>query len=801
MANLKEVDRPLRTQGNDHNPKLNRSGDYRKMKKTSTQTIFFNPINVLDKLSSTGFQEDLIPIIPPGAQISAKTKIGHDHCGKTPGKMLSDGYCGFSDWTNHYASKSDIELWKKDPHAGVGVICRNIVGIDIDIVDEDLADKIAQLVTDIFGSAPKRIGNAPKVLFAYRWPSDDRLKKIRVPFEFNGEKHAVEILGHKQQFVAYGIHPKTLKPYEWVGGDLASVGMNGLPLVDREKLDSFLKELNVILNQQGAIIPSKNKGNNATSSVGQRYPIGDQHLRAANAQDAVNALRSIPIEDLDYDEWVKMIAAFKGAVGGDEAYYPYLKEWCLEYAENTPEQIRSKWESIHDSEVGATCVFNRAKRDGWVSSDIPEWVSELNAEFAVVHDNGSTMVMRIRRDAVTKETSISLIPFQDFRGMFPQKIHEAGKNIPKGAAWLTHPQRREYLDGLVFAPGKNVSGDQFNLWSGWGIPPVSGDCHLIKAHIRDVICAGSSDLYEYVMGWLANMVQNPNEPGQTILVLMSGQGTGKGVFVDYIGRMLGKHYQHIHDSDHLTGRFTGHLEQTILLFADEALFAKDMRAMNKLKSLATERKITIEAKHKPPKLVNSCLHIIMASNVSHVANLDHDDRRYAILDVSDHRVSEHTYFDKLVAEKNGLGPSALLNELLQWDLSSFDVRNIPITKGHLDQKLKSLSGVHAWLFDCLVEGVIADKEWKCQSFEIAKNNVYTNYSDKIHSPKFWNTHGMRSEFWKTVKSWSGAQEGARAASDLVEGRQRQVKFPPLTKARERFAEMIGYPSLNWETDI
>ena len=60
-----------------------------------------------------------------------------------------------------------------------------------------------------------------------------------------------------------------------------------------------------------------------------------------------------------------------------------------------------------------------------------------------------------------------------------------------------------------------------------------------------------------------------------MLVLRSGQGTGKGLLGTAMLRIFGKHGHHIAQAEHLVGRFQGHLEDCVFLFADEAIFPGD----------------------------------------------------------------------------------------------------------------------------------------------------------------------------------------------------------------------------------
>jgi hypothetical protein len=66
------------------------------------------------------------------------------------------------------------------------------------------------------GPAPIRTGNAPKRALAYRLgEGGEPFGKIRLWIRQDEKKYLVEILAQGQQYVVYGTHPKTLRPYDW----------------------------------------------------------------------------------------------------------------------------------------------------------------------------------------------------------------------------------------------------------------------------------------------------------------------------------------------------------------------------------------------------------------------------------------------------------------------------------------------------------------------------------------------------------------------------------------------------------
>jgi phage/plasmid-associated DNA primase len=101
---------------------------------------------------------------------------------------------------------------------------------------------------------------------------------------------------------------------------------------------------------------------------------------------------------------------------------------------------------------------------------------------------------------------------------------------------------------------------------------------------------------------------------------------------------------------------------------------------------------------------------MLASNADWVVPASADERRYFVLDVSDHRKGDKAYFARLAAAIDGPELPAFLHHLLNLELSGFDHRNPPHTKALNEQKLIGGDSVQRFWFDCLTDGEIVGAE-------------------------------------------------------------------------------------------
>ena len=128
------------------------------------------------------------------------------------------------DWSNY----KDLtpEYLAKHKTKGTSLLSAQTNGVDIDVRDPELADRVeAEVVKILGGTAPVRYGLRPKRLLLCR--ADEMFTKKTTPVfeEPDGTEHKVEILASGQQFVAFNLHPDTREPYVWEGGDPLAVPM------------------------------------------------------------------------------------------------------------------------------------------------------------------------------------------------------------------------------------------------------------------------------------------------------------------------------------------------------------------------------------------------------------------------------------------------------------------------------------------------------------------------------------------------------------------------------------------------
>jgi hypothetical protein len=211
--------------------------------------------------------------------------------------------------------------------------------------------------------------------------------------------------------------------------------------------------------------------------------------------------------------------------------------------------------------------IQRAK-DGVIS---PQLV-ELNDKFFVVKSiNGKCRICAEEEDPILERSRIVKYSFQDFRNANCNiRVDTGARNKddepiyrPLGDWWIQHSNRKQF-DRIIFAPGKEVTGT-YNLWQGFSVDPKPGDCSLYLEHLKQNICRGNNDHFDYLIKWMARAVQCPAQQGESAVVFKGKPGTGKSIAVKTLGLLFGRHFIQVTNPKHVTGNFNAHLREAMSL--------------------------------------------------------------------------------------------------------------------------------------------------------------------------------------------------------------------------------------------
>jgi hypothetical protein len=347
----------------------------------------------------------------------------------------------------------------------------------------------------------------------------------------------------------------------------------------------------------------------------------------------------------------------------------------------------------------------------------PTWPSDvqadaklraLNATYAVIQVGGTVAILQERPGR-----KFELMTPAAFRLLLQnQRItrtnadgQEATK--PLAEVWLGWDERRLY-DDIVFKPGQTDVGNDYNLWRGWGVEPSrEGTCNLLLRHLRVAVCRGNEEHYEWLLDWLADLVQHPMRKPGSAVALRGPQGSGKSLVGAAMKPILGETQLVVEKAGQVVGRFNGHLANCLLLQAEEAFWGGNREARGVLKHLVTGDTLPIERKGIDTVTMPNYTRLLITSNEEWVWPAEVGDRRIVVFQVEKAGQRDADYFDALHGELAAGGYAHLLYLLQRRPIDEHRLlKRLPVTMALRDQVVLTASPEDAWLRELLLDGML-----------------------------------------------------------------------------------------------
>lgn len=279
------------------------------------------------------------------------------------------------------------------------------------------------------------------------------------------------------------------------------------------------------------------------------------------------------------------------------------------------------------------------------------------------------------------------------------------------SVWKKWPEIR-FVANVVFSPLPILDPEILNTYVGFAVKPTKLNHDDLKHavapwvnHIMDVIANGDVVLGNYIINFLARIIQFPWDKGIVSLIIKSEHGAGKNVVFTPIEKILGDYFLTLRNVESSFSQFTGRFEKALLCVFDEAK-CYNKAAIASIKSFIASPKCDIEKKFENSNYTDNYTNFVFLSNEDWILDIESTERRFIVIESNNKFVGRRDLETKIYMDAiRHLSPNILLQYLLERDLSNFDlVIDAPDTEASIDQKIKSLNdSVDRWLHFILSE--------------------------------------------------------------------------------------------------
>ena len=599
---------------------------------------------------------------------------------------------GVKNWTNIEADLNQLGQWASSGFEGVGVLCKYNPAVDIDIMDSEVSAMMVAKVTEQFGvQMYARIGKAPKTLLAFK--TDKPFKKVRSrTYEDQfGDRHAVEILGDGQQYVAYAEHPDTLRPYKWVGTGLDGLVHGSLPSIEYEGALQVVRAFEQIAEERVASdgwvkVQDGTRGLGAGESVSKTGDVEEGISPLAdfsNLRPRLNITDQEVKDDLaclsadEYDRWVRVGMALYHQYQGRPEGLNVWNEWSQtssHYSDSHALEIR--WRGFAPKGDRRQVTFasvRRWARDARMERDpLGEFLDRYVyvADGDLVHDLGGlghnkawelrefrNMTENIR---VTVEVPAPIATNEDRMVEKESAVHKL---------WMKDGERKTAMSFQYVPGGERVLDDgNGSLYiNRFHMPEFPDPCLGLEADAREKLMEELLGVFfrhmEYLFPvevertWIYNwMAFNLQSPGLRCKVtphmIATDHGTGRGWLAQLMAKLLGswnctKTKMSTLNGDSSAGAYQDFMNDSLLCCIEEVRDAdKPYGVESKIRDYLTEDTLEINIKYGAKMTKKVSTNFTFHSNSTDAMVLKSEDRRINVF-LTTNPPKGGDYYDRL----------------------------------------------------------------------------------------------------------------------------------------------------------
>ena len=318
-----------------------------------------------------------------------------------------------------------------------------------------------------------------------------------------------------------------------------------------------------------------------------------------------------------------------------------------------------------------------------------------------------------------EKKTYSLHNFQDFKKITEfieyENIKLDGTKEKKNFLneWVKDKERRSYNE-LEFCPVIKEDSESYNTFRGFecDIPYEYTENPTAVEHFRNHLSL-LTDYDEksliYLESYFADIIQNPDKPPGTAILLKSGQGWGKDLLMDIISKMLNMSYVcRTEDIKDVLGNFNTAIKDKVICVINELEGKDGWEYKDKLKGVITTEYLNINEKGiKHYKQKNSLRFIIMSNRLNPI-EIASDDRRFMVFKAH-YKKPSTDYFNNLVKilnDKNSL--YTIFNYLKNLKININLRHDRPVTSAYSNMKELNINPVYKFVNELLTHNRISE---------------------------------------------------------------------------------------------
>ena len=293
---------------------------------------------------------------------------------------------------------------------------------------------------------------------------------------------------------------------------------------------------------------------------------------------------------------------------------------------------------------------------------------------------------------------------------------------------------------------------------------IKNKVDMMLSFLKEIWASNNDLQFQFIIKWFANMARGGKN--QSVLYLRAEQGIGKSTFTDFLRKhVIGPKLCIQSGSQPLISQFNAILFcKLLVIFEELENFSTNQwqGVSTRLKRDTTSDTCTYEDKFQKAFTAKNISNYIINSNVDAIK--DDDGRRYFILDLSNKRKGDFTYFNKIYENcMNDSVGEAFFAYLMTVDLTGYHDQDFPTTKAKEDAIVKRLDTVIRYLkekyilkrkaFDTNLKDAFLEYQLFCDA-DSSKDCCKIEFNKRLEALniKSYKSHGVHNKFKVSIES-------------------------------------------------
>lgn len=250
--------------------------------------------------------------------------------------------------------------------------------------------------------------------------------------------------------------------------------------------------------------------------------------------------------------------------------------------------------------------------------------------------------------------------------------------------------------------------------------------HTYK-HMKDQLFPGDST-FEYVMKYIADLIQNPGVAPDVAILLYSLQGNAKDLCVyRFISMLIGDKYTvNFGTISDFFSNFTSSQEGKLLTVLNEIADGPGNNLMyskaGEMKDKVTRLKVKVEKKGIDPYYVKHTSRYFLFTNHERAIAMDNSDRRHLCIKCKNDYANNLDYMNLIVKEMQDPNfIKSAFSFFANMDISDFNPRKLPVTEYKDQIKILNMNSTCRFLMEMYDEYDITERIY------IQQNDIYELY--------------------------------------------------------------------------